>query len=277
MEYIEVRFKLKPVDPWADLLADELAGIGFESFVTEEDGLSAYCSEEEYDEDAMLALDLLTTDNPFAFSYTSKRYESQNWNEEWEKNFSPINVDNQVYVRASFHEADASIPIELLIDPKMSFGTGHHQTTFLMISKMLKLNFEGLQVLDMGTGTGVLAILASKLGAKHIVAVDNNEWAYKNTNENLEKNGVSNCTNLHGEEDVVGDGPFDIILANITKNVIKAQLPMYAQWLVSGGELLVSGVLKYDAPEVIELAKEQGLNLYDENYKDDWSMLAFRK
>src|SRR5690606_38666275 len=194
MNYLEYNFTVKPLQPGVEILIAELGFAGFESFVEHEEGVLAYIQKEEWNETILSDVQILTT-SEFDIDFDFKEIEQINWNEEWEKNFSPIVVDNMCSVRAPFHEK-SNVEYDIVIEPKMSFGTGHHETTFMMIQHMLTMDFKGKSVLDMGCGTAVLAILAEKLGATKLTAIDIDNWCYLNSLENVERNSCEQITVL---------------------------------------------------------------------------------
>ena len=201
----------------------------------------------------------------------------RNWNEEWEKNYEPIFVGDQCVVKATFHDIPEKYPYELIINPQMAFGTGHHATTHLMLSFQLELDHTGWRVLDIGTGTGVLAIMAHKRGAAHVEAFDNNDWAYNSTKENAGLNGIDFPVALGTVTQVKPEGPFDLILANINRNVLMDEMSYYAPLLASGGTLLLSGFYDYDVNLLIERAEEEGLKFIDKKNKDNWASMRLTK
>ncbi|MEJ2003970.1 MAG: 50S ribosomal protein L11 methyltransferase, partial [Cyclobacteriaceae bacterium] len=220
-DYLAVTFEC-PEDA-RDILVAELSYIGFDSMMETESGLEAYIEESDFDRESVDGLIARYPD--FDISYATSRIVSRNWNEEWEKNYEPISVDGRCRVRAVFHDPDPSIPMEILINPRMSFGTGHHSTTYLMIQHQLDLDHNGKRVLDAGCGTAILAILAEKLGAGEVIAYDNNTWATENAPENV---ALNNCSVIKVLEGTIGnlklEGKFDIILANINKNVLLEEM-----------------------------------------------------
>jgi len=214
--------------------------------------------------------------NPLLFLID--KVEKRNWNEEWEKNLQPIKVDDQILVRASFHQIDERYPYEIVITPKMSFGTGHHQTTYLMLRNQLRVKHEGQRVMDAGCGTAILSIMAAKLGAREIEAFDIDEWSIENGNENVEVNGANNVRIRLGK---IGDlnffHPFDIILANISKNVLLAEMGMYAAQLQTGGHLLLSGFYTHDIDDLKALATTFGLTERHRDERESWAALLLQK
>lgn len=272
--YLEFTFKINPVEPWSDILMAELINVGFDSFTEEHDGILAYIPEELYDEEAIKELNLLNTDD-VEISYSHRAMPNINWNEEWEKNFSPINIDDKVLIRAEFHESQ-HLPYEIVIQPKMSFGTGHHATTYLMIQQMYDMDFEGKKVLDMGCGTSVLAIFAKQRGAADTLAIDIDEWSVENSYENAERNQVELRIEL-GTADNLGKEKFDIILANINRNILISDIPTYVKDLNDGGQLLLSGLCFFDVDDILEVCKEQNLTLEKQIQREEWVSLLLKK
>jgi ribosomal protein L11 methyltransferase len=274
MNYLEIIFNYSPDTITGEVLLAEVAELPFESFVEEEGILIAYIQEEDFSKEE---LDKLEVISKLSSSPSVKKIEQVNWNEEWEKNFDPVFVDDKCAIIADFHTLEKDFDYIIRINPKMSFGTGHHATTHLMVLEMMTLDFKDKEVLDMGTGTGVLAILASQQGANQILAIDNNVWAYENSIENVELNGCKNIELVLGEVELIANKQFNVILANINKNVIKVQLESYVQALSNDGLLLISGVLIDDKEEIKSLAASVNLKLKNEQEKDKWSMLVFSK
>lgn len=275
MNYLEYTFKRFSTDEIKEILVAFLDEKGYSGFLEREQNLIAYLPEEKKDEEALD--DLL---NSLSRGHEKIDYEVQqlpeiNWNETWEKGFQPILIDDIVRIRASFHKEDSSYLYDIVIDPKMSFGTGHHETTRLMIKSMLELDFQGTQVLDMGCGTGVLAILASKLGANLIVAVDIDEWSVRNARENAGSNSCNNITVLKGAIDIVPVRKYNIILANINRNVLLDYMDYFKLLLVSGGSLLLSGIMEHDL-EIIRLkALEAGFKENSYGSETKWNSIHF--
>ncbi|HLY68080.1 MAG TPA: 50S ribosomal protein L11 methyltransferase [Puia sp.] len=245
-----------------------LAENGFEGFEENQKQLHAFIPERKFD--ANFVYKILSD---MQLSYSTKTIEQKNWNEEWEKNFEPIMVDHFCGIRASFHQPIKNVDHEIIITPKMSFGTGHHPTTYLMIEAMKNIDFNNKTVLDFGTGTGILAILSEKIGAKKILAVDNDPWCIENSNENITANG---CTRIVVEEkETVPDiqQGFDVILANINRNTILDQLPFLKQQLAAKGVLLVSGLLTEDLAAVQNILLNYNLDIISKSLKINWICL----
>ncbi|WP_300670201.1 50S ribosomal protein L11 methyltransferase [Soonwooa sp.] len=272
--YLEFTFKIKPVQPWSEILMAELIGIGFDSFTEELDGILAYIQEDLYSEEALKELNLLNSPD-VEISYEYRQMPNINWNEEWEKNFTPINIDDKVLIRAEFHESQ-NLPYEIIIQPKMSFGTGHHATTHLMIQQMYDMNFKDKKVLDMGCGTSVLAIFAKQRGAGETLAIDIDEWSVENSNENAERNNVDLKIEL-GTAENLGKEKFDVILANINRNILISDIPTYVKDLNDGGELLLSGLCFFDVDDILEVCKAQNLTLERQLQREEWVSLLLKK
>ena len=267
--YIGYTFKIKPLQPATEILIAELGYAGFESFVETEDGVEAYIQKLEWYETILDDLMILKSDE-FEISFTIKEIAQTNWNAEWEKNFQPILVDDRCAVRAPFHEPFHT-EYEIVIEPKMSFGTGHHETTHMMIQHILQNDFEGKSVLDMGCGTAVLAILAEKKGASQVDAIDIDNWSYENSVENVNRNGQADIEVIQGDAQVLEGRKFDVILANINRNVLLKDLPAYRESLVApGGELYLSGFYEEDLPLLTEKCKSLGLRLSEKLKKGNW-------
>lgn len=274
LRYIEYNFTIEPRDPAAEILIAELGLFGFESFVETETGLLAYIPSEEHSEDVINDIQILKSDE-FIVKYSVKTIEQTNWNEEWEKNFTPINVDNKVYVRAPFHDA-STMDYEIVIEPKMSFGTGHHETTHMMIQHLLDLDLTHKSVLDMGCGTGILAIFAAMKNARPIDAIDIDEWCVENTNENIEKNNCEFISVFLGDAHLLKNQKYDIIIANINRNILLQDLPAYKRCLNNNGILLLSGFYTEDEPLLQSKAKELGFEFLKKFERNNWLSLRFR-
>lgn len=266
--YIEYTFIVSPVQPTSDILIAELGEIGFESFVENEDGVLAYIQKNDWEESRIDEVEILKNEN-FEISYKIKEIEQENWNATWEENFKPIQVDNACVVRAPFHDAP-NVDYDIVIEPKMSFGTGHHETTFMMLKHILENDFTGKSVLDMGSGTGVLAILAAMKGATPVEAIDIDNWCYLNAKENVERNGFPNIQVLEGDASLLKSKKFDVIIANINRNILLADIPVYAKSLNSGGSLFLSGFYQEDLSMITSKCEEHSLNFEKKIEKNNW-------
>ena len=278
-DYFEYSFQIAPYEPWNEIITAYLADAGFESFVDEDPILKAYIPSENLipeDIDSII-LKLAAEEDLIECKYSYVEIKQQNWNALWESQFEPVYVNDQLLIKAPFHTDLNFNGLIVEIEPKMSFGTGHHQTTFLMCQQMMTMNLKGTSILDMGAGTGVLSILAEKLGADYIEAVEIESWSAENCAENATRNDCSRIVSLFGDIDVVTNREFDVILANINKNVLKSHLAFYASKLKVQGELLLSGFFTTDNEELIDLAEKEGLNFVKSELKENWSMLKFNK
>lgn len=273
MVYLEYDFKITPLQPATDILIAELGELGFESFVENETGLLAYILKSEWQDNVLE--DLFVCQNPnFGISWTSKEIEQQNWNAEWEKNFHPIKVGDRCMVRAPFHQA-VKVDYDIVIEPKMSFGTGHHETTHMMLQHILDNDFSGKSVLDMGCGTGVLAILAKKKGAKDVDAIDIDEWCFINTQENIERNSCADIKAYQGDSSLLEGKQYDVILANINRNILLEDIPVYAKCLKKGGALFLSGFYLEDLDAISSKCATYGLE-YEKNLeKNNWISVKY--
>ena len=278
MKYTAVTFTSSTMEEWQkDLLIAELANLGFDTFEDQNQGFVAYIPDSNLDIQALETV-LLTEAVGYDISYSVQELENKNWNQEWESNFSPIVVDDQCYVRATFHEDKPSYPYQIIIDPKMSFGTGHHQTTSMMLSFILENEFQGKEVLDMGCGTGILAILASKKGANNILAVDFDPICVESVIENKLLNGVENIEAKLGSKDAIEGKHFDVILANINRNILLDQFETYSSDLSNTGELYISGF--YDGEDLTiltEKAESLGFQFMEKKVLDTWCAAKFIK
>ena len=279
MNYYELRFTYQsPIETEIlnDVLAAELGEIGFESFTQDEQGLQGYISDQLYDEavlkETLAAFPLEET----TIHYVCTPVESKDWNEEWEKNyFKPIRIGNDCLIRASFHEPEPGYTYTIIIDPKMAFGTGNHETTFLMISWMLEEQLAGKHLLDMGCGTAVLAILARMKGAEKVVAIDIDEWAYTNALENIRLNHTAEIeVALGGAERIAAFAPFEVIFANINRNILLQDMHHYAEALQPAGQLFMSGFYLEDLPVIAEECQRNGLRV--EGYKERHNWVAVK-
>lgn len=276
MKYIEVNITLGQNDPFRDLLVDALGNEGpYDSFVETPDGLKAYVQESLFDE-AWLKGQIEEMRTLTGCTYKFEALPNKNWNEEWEKQHTPVLVEaeggKRVWVRAPFHEHRDDVDYEIEIEPKMSFGTAHHPTTHLMLSYLTELDIAGRKVLDMGCGTAVLAILAKKRGADYVEAIDIDEWAYNNALENAQRNGVEITVRI-GDATLLGDRRFDLIIANINRNILLADMAAYASVLQPGGTLLLSGFYESDVPVLRGHAASLGLRLAQQKVRQSWAAL----
>ncbi|MDE6431465.1 MAG: 50S ribosomal protein L11 methyltransferase [Duncaniella sp.] len=276
-DYVEVRLDLDPCDETrTDILAALLGGVGFESFVPDAGGLTAYVKAGLYDR---AAVDAVVADFPMetSFKVTDTTVEGRDWNKEWEKNyFKPIVIDNQCVIHSSFHKDIPECRYDIVIDPKMAFGTGHHATTTLILRQLLTMNLEGLKVVDMGTGTGILAILASMRGAKRIDAVEIDEFAFTNAVDNVRLNFAENIYLHLGDASQLGViGNVNLFIANINRNIITADLPAYVATLAPGATMLLSGFYEEDIPVIMAVAEPLGLHYKSHQVMDGrWTCLV---
>lgn len=275
MDYLEFNFVIEPPQPASEILIAELGLAGFESFVENEDGITAYIPKEEFETEMLSGVHVLQS-NEFDISYTYKEIEQVNWNKEWEKNFTPIVVDEICCVRAPFHPEN-NAEFDIVIEPKMSFGTGHHATTYMMIQFLLKQDFKGKNVLDIGCGTGVLAIIAEKKGAKNIDAIDIDNWCYQNTLENVERNNCSKVSVFEGTSDLLKDEKYETIFANINRNILLDDIGTYSKCLKQGGELYLSGFYEEDIPLIRAECKQNKLQYQDYLEREKWIALKFSR
>ena len=262
---------------FTEMLLAEIAQTGFDTFLENEDGFEAYANGNQYDQGAVEAIRLKYSQvSPLDFTWD--RVEQKNWNEEWEKNYEPILVDNQCLIKAAFHKMDKRYPYEVIITPKMSFGTGHHPTTYLMVKAQMALNHQGKTVMDAGCGTAILSIMASKLGAKKVDSFDIDEWSVINGQENAEVNQCKNITIRQGKiSELNFDDHFDIILANINRNVLLNDIPQYAAYLRPGGHLLLSGFYEEDIPELAARAATYHLHPAGRDAREQWACLLLQE
>jgi len=277
MDYLELNVELTPREPWSGVLIAQLAENGYESFVETEKGVMAYAQVMAIDtENPVINTFLVEHSAEVEVHWTSTIIKQQNWNAEWESQFEPVHVEDYLTILAPFHDRSVAKGMEIEIMPKMSFGTGHHQTTWMMSKALFELESIPEKVLDMGTGTGVLAIISEKLGAKEIVAVDIEDWSVENTIENAERNMCRNIQALCGDIDQVIQKDFDLILANINKNVLKSHLPHYARLLKKGGMLFLSGFFTSDTEEMITFSTELGFQKIRILNKDNWAAIELQ-
>ncbi len=276
MEYTKVSFSIKPNTQAAqEILTAQLAQFTFDSFEETPDGLNAYIPTSEYSEQDVKSIQILHGDE-FIISFEAEAIPDQNWNETWEKYyFDPIVIGNKCVIHSAFHTDVPKAQYHILIEPKMAFGTGHHETTGLMVKHIIEMDFANKNVLDMGSGTGILGILAAMRGAKKVLGIDIEEWAFNNANENISSNNIINMEVQCGDASLLGDQKFDIILANINRNILLEDISKYKQVLSDGGTLLLSGFYTND---LVAIDKEcTANNLIKKTLKEDnnWVAVAY--
>lgn len=275
MDYIEVSFTINPISTIvADVLAAHLAEIGFDSFVESENGMLAYIAKPNFMFEQLKTVVETVSEYGSTITFSQSEIADRNWNKEWESNFNPISIENLCYIRAPFHTQQAGYSMELVIEPKMAFGTGHHQTTWLMARELFEINITGKTVLDMGCGTGILAIIAEKLGAASLLAIDNDEWAYQNAIENAETNNCSHINVELGDAKLLKGKKFDVILANINLNILLADMEIYSKSLIQGGTILFSGILTTDIETLKNKIEQTGLIYTKHKTRNDWAMVV---
>ena len=271
MNYFEINITLSnhEAPDSRDIIAAHLSESEFESFEDTETGLKAFIQEHLYNENVVKeALDEISEMIPFTREVIF--IPEQNWNETWEKNYEPVMIAGKCFIRAPFHAPNPEAKYELIIEPKMSFGTAHHETTSMMIELILEKSWQGKKVLDMGSGTGVLAILTSKMGAPEIMAIDNDEWAFLNAVENVQRNNTSNIKVLQGDDALIENQKFDVIIANINRNILLAQIQNYSRALNTGGEVFLSGFYEEDVPVLLKETEKYHLKLKQKITKNNW-------
>lgn len=274
MKYLKITLPCE--ETVRDLLIALLSDLNYDSFEETDTDIIAYIDENIFSRSDLEDVLRAEPFNNIAFSV--KPLEEKNWNEEWEKNFQPITIHETVRIRASFHSKNPEFPYDIVIDPKMSFGTGHHETTSLMISAQLSIDHRGKKILDLGTGTGILSIMSAKLGAAYIVATDIDDWCMDNSLENFNLNSVSNFQLKKGKiSNLELDDVFDIILANINKNVLIEEIPHYKNYLAEKAYLLLSGFYEKDMEDIMKVTQQAGLQLMKKSVKNHWTCLLFSK
>lgn len=273
INYLGFSFKVNPLQPAVEILIAELGQAGFESFVETEDGLSAYIQKSEWHSDIMKDIYILNSDE-FDIKYTYEEIEQTNWNEVWERNFKPIVVDDLCAVRAPFHKK-FNTKYDIIIEPKMSFGTGHHETTHMMIQHVLKNDLKHKSVLDMGCGTGVLAILAEMKGAGPIEAIDIDHWCYLNSKENIKRNNCNAITVIEGDASLLKGKEYDVIIANINRNILLNDIEIYASCLNENGMMLLSGFYEEDISIIENECNRYLLNFDEKISRNNWVSLKF--
>ena len=273
--YIEYNFTVTPKDPATEILIAELGNAGFESFVENEDGVTAYIQKNDWNTAILDAIFILNSD-AFKIDFNHKEVPQTNWNAEWEKNFNPIQVKDTVSIRAPFHE-NPNLKYDIVIEPKMSFGTGHHETTHMMVQHLIDIDLENKKVLDMGCGTGILAIFADMKGAQPIDAIDIDNWCYQNSVENATRNKCTNISVYEGEASLLENKHYDVIIANINRNILIKDMKTYVSCLNEKGTLLLSGFYKEDIPIIEQETAKYSLNLELVIERNNWVALKYTK
>ncbi|MCW4468536.1 50S ribosomal protein L11 methyltransferase [Flavobacterium sp. MFBS3-15] len=271
--YMGYHFTIEPKEPGTEILIAELGETAFESFIETEEGLSAYVQKEFWDESILAGIQIFGS-HEFKIEYTFEEIAQVNWNEEWEKNFEPIDVDNTCRVRAPFHEK-TNVKYDIVIEPKMSFGTGHHETTFMMIQHLLETDVENKKSLDMGCGTAILAILAEMKGAQPIDAIDIDNWCYLNSIENAERNNCKHISVYEGDASLLAGKSYDLIIANINRNILLNDMQAYVDCLNKEGILLLSGFYEEDIPAIDACCTQKGLTFVKKFSRNNWVSLKY--
>lgn len=271
--YIGYIFKVTPIQPGTEILIAELGFAGFESFIENEEGVNAYIQKDDWHENILEDIQILSN-TEFQISCKEEVIEQVNWNEEWEKNFESIQVNDKCVVRAPFHEKP-NVEYDIVIEPKMSFGTGHHETTHMMLQHILNTDVKGKKVLDMGCGTGVLAILAEMKGAKPLDAIDIDNWCYLNSLENVERNNCKHISVYEGDVSLLAGRKYDIIIANINRNILLSDIHQYATSLNTDAILFLSGFYTEDIPLITEKCAKNKLKFEGKLEKNNWVALKF--
>ena len=271
--YISYTFIINPKEPATEILIAELGFAGFESFIENENGVIAYIQHQDWNEHMLDDINILRSDE-FSITYEKDVIEQTNWNQQWEKNFNPIQVDGQVSIRAPFHD-NPNLQYDIIIEPKMSFGTGHHETTYMMIQHLIDLELDKKKVLDMGCGTGILAIFTETKGAKQIDAIDINRWCYENSIENCKRNHCSHINVYQGDASILKNKKYDLIIANINRNILLNDIQIYSTCLNDKGVLLLSGFYKEDIPIIDAETSKYKLSLEKTIERNNWVALKY--
>ncbi len=272
--YISYTFTIEPRDPATEILIAELGYAGFESFVENDKGVIAFIQKDEFKENMLEDIFILKNED-FKIAFKKEIIEQVNWNEEWEKNFNPILIDDKVFIRAPFHDKKPEIAYDIVIEPKMSFGTGHHETTHMMVKHLLNTDLKDKKVLDMGCGTGVLAILAEMRGAKPIDAIDIDNWCYLNSIENAARNKCSHISVFEGDASLLINKKYDVIIANINRNILLNDIKTYTSCLNENGVLLLSGFYQEDIPIIDKEVSKYNLKLQSIEEMKNWVALKY--
>ena len=271
--YLGYHFTVEPKDLGSEILVAELGELPFESFIESDFGVTAYIQKQFWNETILEEVQILNSPE-FVISYTIEEIEQVNWNEEWEKNFEAIDVDGKCHVRAPFHPK-TNAEFDIIIEPKMSFGTGHHETTHMMIQHLLETDVAEMKTLDMGCGTAILAILAEMKGAKPIDAIDIDNWCYLNSIENAERNNCKNITVYEGDAAILKDKKYDLIIANINRNILLNDMQSYVDCLNPKGTILFSGFYTEDIPYIDASCIEKGLTFVKKLERNNWVSLKY--
>ncbi len=273
--YIEYTFIIQPKEPATEILIAELGNVGFESFIENKNGVTAYIQKKEWFLDILDTIFVLNS-NEFYIKYHQKEVKQTNWNVEWEKNFNPIHVNNYVSIRAPFHKK-SNLKYNIVIEPKMSFGTGHHETTHMMVQHLINLDLTNKKVLDMGCGTGILAIFAEMKGATTIDAIDIDRWCYENSLENIERNLCKNINVSQGDSSLLINKEYDVIIANINRNILLIDIKIYTRCLKPKGVLLLSGFYQEDISIINTEVIKYGGQLETTIERNNWVALKYTK
>jgi len=272
MKYIELSFSFSQNTDFADIVVAKLNEIEFESYVETQDGVDAYIQESLFNQEKLNEV-IEDLQSLFQFEYTIKEIKQENWNQQWEENFNPVEINKDCFIRAHFHDK-IDCKYEIIITPKMSFGTGHHETTFLMMNEMFHIDFNNKKVLDMGCGTGILAILSKMLGSSITQAIDIDEWSYENSVENATLNNTEDINFSLGDVTAI-KGAFDVVLANINRNIILEDISKYIDSLNENSDLLLSGFLSQDVIIIRDKVESLGLSFVSHKNKNKWNLLHF--
>lgn len=273
--YIEYTFEVQPKEPATEILIAQLGFVGFESFVENDKGVIAYIQKPDWNANILEEVFILNSDE-FSIEFEYQEVAQTNWNAEWEKNFDPIQVDNLVSIRAPFHE-NPNLKYDIVIEPKMSFGTGHHETTHMMVQHLIELDLEGKKVLDMGCGTGILAIFAEMKGAQPLDAIDIDHWCYENSIENTVRNGCKHISVYEGDASLLEGKDYDVIIANINRNILLNDMKTYTNCLRPKGTLLLSGFYQEDIPLIDDEVSKYGLKFDKKIVRNNWVALRYIK
>ena len=273
--YIEYNFKVSPKEPATEILIAELGNVDFESFVENKEGVKAYIQKKDWNPTILDGIFILNSEE-FSIEYSHKEIEQTNWNAKWEEDFNPIQVDNLVSIRAPFHE-NPNLKYDIVIEPKMSFGTGHHETTHMMVQHLISLDLDNKKTLDMGCGTGILAIFAEMKGANPIDAIDIDKWCFENSLENVERNNCKYISVFEGDSSLLINKKYDLVIANINRNILLNNIQVYTNCLNENGILLLSGFYQDDISIVDAEVSKYNLKLEKVIEKNNWVALKYVK